>query len=73
MKLNIEVNKVEGVLVRVLGLVSRRGFSVTSFSAKTTGNFMDLSLEVDSERPVSLLICQLEKLFDVISVSQVST
>lgn len=67
--LNLEVRKTEGILVRVLGLAERRGFSPVNFSADTVGENMTLSLTVCSARPAELLIRQLEKLFDVTRVS----
>ena len=70
--LDLDVRKTEGILVRVLGLVERRGFSPVTFSADTQGERMSLSLTVRSHRPVELLIRQLEKLFDVDRVALAS-
>ena len=67
--LDLQVRNAEGILVRVLGLVERRGFSPVTFSADTVGDTMLLSLTVRSQRPVELLVRQLEKLFDVTLVA----
>lgn len=63
--LNLEVSAVEGALVRVLGMTERRGFRPVAFSASSSDDALLLSLTVFSERPIELLIRQLEKLFDV--------
>jgi len=63
--LNLKVTAVEGALVRVLGMTERRGFRPVAFSAASHDDALLLSLTVFSERPIELLIRQLEKLFDV--------
>jgi len=70
--LNLHVRQTEGILVRVLGLAERRGFSPVTFNAATVGEHMVLSLTVSSGRPADLLVRQLEKLFDVTQVAVVA-
>ena len=67
--LSLEVNRCEGILVRVLGLTERRGWSPVSFSSDP-GPYgtLTLSLTVFGERPIELLIRQLEKLLDVLYI-----
>lgn len=63
--LDLECTAVEGVLVRVLGLTERRGYRPVAVNADTGGDTVTLSLTVWSERPIELLVRQLDKLFDV--------
>lgn len=70
--LELEMRHAEGGLVRVLGLVERRGFRPVAVSAASAGDDLLLSLTVFSERPIELLIRQLEKLFDVRRVALAS-
>lgn len=70
--LEIEMTLVEGALVRVLGLTERRGFRPVTVSAASGDDALLLSLTVFSERPIDLLIRQLEKLFDVRRVALAS-
>ncbi len=66
-ELAVVVRRVEGVLVRVLGLVVRRGFepvTVASAPGREPGTF-DLTLTVESGRPVEVLARHLANLYDV--------
>lgn len=67
--LTLELSRQEGALVRVLGLTERRGYEPVALSALPRGTTLSLSLSVFSNRPISQLIRQLEKLFDVQSVA----
>ena len=69
-ELSLNLRRVEGVLVRVLGVVVRRGFepvAVVSGPGKLPDTF-DLTLTVESTRPVELLSRHLANLYDVRSV-----
>lgn len=63
--LTITLNRVEGALVRVLGLAERRGFTALALAAEPDGDRFRLSLTVASTRPIEQLLRQLDKLFDV--------
>ena len=65
MSLHMNVNLVQGVLVRVLGLVERRGYQPVSVAAERHGTHMTINLTVESSRPVEQLARQLRKLHDV--------
>ncbi len=72
MKLTIQ--RVEGALIRALGLIERRGFAVTSINAEThpSAQQMELVIELRSPgRSVETLARQVEKLFDVRAVTLV--
>ena len=65
--LTIVVTRVESVLVRLLGATVRRGFEpvrVTSVEGREPGTF-EVSLTVESARPVTVLARHLENLYDV--------
>lgn len=67
--LNIQLGTGEGAVIRTLGLIERRGFSLgkCSFSeAGSSGRSMQVS--VSSTRPGDLLKRQLERLHDVLGV-----
>jgi len=73
MKLTIQ--RVEGAIIRTLGLIERRGFAVTSIDASPdeSPHQMELTLEVYSpQRSAEVLARQVEKLFDVCSVNLVT-
>jgi acetolactate synthase II small subunit len=70
MKRTIELSlaRAEGALVRTLGLIERRGFTVTAIATRSDVNSetLVLRLEVASEgRPFDVLMRQILRLFDV--------
>ena len=63
----------DGALVRVLGLVERRGFVPVSMGMKTSESGQcEVSLQVKSARSVDLLRRQLDRLMEVLQVEVVS-
>lgn len=70
--LRMNVHKVEGAMVRLLGLVERRGFSVTALNAHSdeAGQQVEITMQVRSAgRSVDTLTRQIAKLYDVRSVA----
>ena len=67
-QLKIECRKQSDVLERVLRVIRHRGFSVEAMdmNLSSCGQQMELSVAVDSSRPIHLLTSQIEKLHDVI-------
>lgn len=68
-KLTIQLSSSEGAVIRALGLIERRGFSLDKCSvgeADINGRVMKVS--VSSTRPGDLLKRQLERLHDVLHV-----
>ena len=68
-KLTIQLSGSEGAVIRALGLIERRGFSLGKCSvgeADSSGRVMKVS--VSSTRPGELLKRQLERLHDVFHV-----
>lgn len=68
-KLTIQLSGSEGAVIRALGLIERRGFSLVKCSvgeADSSGRVMKVS--VSSTRPGELLKRQLERLHDVFHV-----
>lgn len=66
--LRMSILKVEGAMIRLLGLVERRGFSVTAMNARAddAGDEVEITLEIRSAgRSVDTLTRQIEKLYDV--------
>jgi acetolactate synthase II small subunit len=67
--LDIQLSGREGAVVRALGLIERRGYSLDTCSvssAVVSGQAMQVT--VKSSRPGDLLKRQLERLHDVLSV-----
>jgi len=72
--LHLSLHKVEGAVIRALGLIERRGFSVTAMHARTddAAQQMELTIQFHSAgRSPEVLARQIEKLFDVRHVSLV--
>ena len=70
--LRMNVHKVEGALVRLLGLIERRGFAVTSMNAHPdeSAQHVEVTVSVHSAgRSVETLARQIQKLYDVRSVA----
>lgn len=63
----LQVKHSEGALVRVLGLTRRRRYDVVHFTAHPSpdGDFLDVRMTVESNRPAPSLARQLSKLLDV--------
>ena len=72
--LHIRIRKAEGCLVRLLGLVQRRGYDVRGVTARLTGDgkAFDVVLDVlpiqPANRPMEVLVRMVDKLYDVESV-----
>lgn len=71
--IRIRIKRAEGSLIRVLGLIFRRGFEVAQLTAGRTedGRWIDVTAVVESDRPADVLCRQIEKLFDVVHVQLV--
>lgn len=73
--LRMTIQKVEGAIIRLLGLIERRGFSVTAMNAHSddAAQQVEITLQLRSTgRSVDTLTRQIEKLYDVRSVACLS-
>ena len=68
--LNIQLRVGEGTVLRTLGTIERRGFSLESctIGAEVASEGHPMEITVSSERPVALLKRQLERLHVVLWV-----
>ena len=67
--LHIQLSSVEGAVIRALGLMERRGYSLKTCSVgESDGTGRDLDVIVTSTRSGDLLKRQLERLHDVFFV-----
>jgi len=67
--LRIQLSSVDGAVIRALGLMERRGYSLNKCSvAEPDGNGRNMEVTVSSNRSGDLLKCQLERLHDVYHV-----
>ncbi len=68
-QLRIELSTAEGAMLRALGLMERRGYLLQTcrLYAEMEGRKV-LDIQVESDRPASLLKRQLERLHDVLTV-----
>jgi len=67
--LNITLSGSEGAVIRTLGLIERRGFSLDRCSVgEIENNRRTMEVSVSSTRPGELLKRQLERLHDVYNV-----
>ncbi len=68
MKQSIEcdIDRIEGSLIRVLGVVERRGYGIESLNVSPSGrDAYRLTFNIESTRDAGVLIRQLERLVDV--------
>ena len=73
-RLDLVLKPAEGALVRVLGMVERRGFAARSLSGALAGDdgCWRLQVVVDGVRPAETLKRQLQKVYDVEAVEIVA-
>lgn len=65
-KIECEIARTEGSLIRVLGVIERRGYGIESLNVSLCGkDAYRLAFNVESARDVHVLARQLERLFDV--------
>lgn len=72
-QLQISFTPGEGAMVRMLGLIERRGFALRGMTMSEASEEGSLRLEVeprDPARTVDVVVRQLERLVDVRSVSR---
>ena len=67
-QINLTARQRPEVLERILRVVRHRGFSVQAMEMREQDNQVQLHLSVQSERALDLLINQLVKLPDVLSI-----
>ena len=67
-RLEITLAATEGALIRVLGTVERRGYSLSSLHVEKDKSNMRVSMQIESDRDANVLCRQLDRLFDVQSV-----
>ena len=64
--LHLQLSSCEGAVVRTLGLIERRGYSLNSCTiSMPDGAGRNMEVSVNSSRPADLLKRQLERLHDV--------
>ena len=71
-RLNVDFNPAEGAVVRMVGLVERRGYVVRSLTMAEQSGAASLSIDVeprDSARRMHVLAQQLGRLVDVTRVT----
>ncbi|HGO5854051.1 TPA: acetolactate synthase 2 small subunit [Mannheimia haemolytica] len=68
-QLTLKANKRPETLERILRVIRHRGFEVKCLNVESTDSTFNLNFTLASKRPLSLLIYQLEKLFDVIEIN----
>ena len=67
--LHIQLSSSEGAIIRALGLMERRGFTIKKCSVdESDRGGLDMDVTVTSSRPGDLLKRQLERLHDVVLV-----
>ena len=70
--MTLTMDRIEGAIIRTLGLIERRGFTVTGISTATgeSEHQMEITVELNAAgRSVEVLALQVARLFDVSSVS----
>jgi acetolactate synthase II small subunit len=69
-ELSLSLNNAEGALVRVLGLIERRGFPLLGMECRPETGGLHLTVRVpDNGRPVDVLVRQIKRLPDVCEAS----
>lgn len=75
-QIEIKLRRVEGAIVRTLGLIERRGFAVNSVNTDEAAceGEMNIALTVESPgRSIDVLMKQIGKLYDVCAVQAAQT
>ncbi|MDR2872013.1 MAG: acetolactate synthase [Xanthomonadaceae bacterium] len=69
-QLDLVLRPVEGALVRIIGMVERRGFGARAITGdiQSVDGRWHLKLVVEGQRPIEALHRQLEKIYDCLSV-----
>ena len=72
--LDISLSNAEGALIRVLGTIGRRGHKLLGLRSRISNpgdDFQELLVDIDcGERSPDVLIRQIDRLYDVISVNR---
>jgi acetolactate synthase II small subunit len=69
-ELRMLLKAAEGALIRVLGTIERRGFTLQRLSTQPRGAHTEMRLEIEpAGRPIDVLVRQLKRLYDVIEAS----
>ena len=75
--LNISINNTEGALIRILGTIERRGHKLLDLRSRVSSpgdDFQKLLVDINcGERSPDVLMRQLDRLHDVISISRHGT
>ena len=70
LELNLLLANAEGALVRVLGLIERRGFRLGSMQTRATPHGMQLTMALAGDtRPADVLLRQIRRLHDVLEAA----
>jgi len=74
--LDISISNAEGALIRILGTIGRRGHKLLGLRSRIADpgdDFQELLVDIDcGERSPDVLIRQIDRLYDVISISRFS-
>ena len=72
--LDISISNAEGALIRILGTIGRRGHKLLGLRSRIADpgdDFQELLVDIDcGERSPDVLIRQIDRLYDVISISR---
>ncbi|AWW34182.1 acetolactate synthase 2 small subunit [Mannheimia varigena] len=68
-QLTLRANKRPETLERILRVIRHRGFELKSLNVESDERIFNLTLTLSSQRPLTLLTHQLEKLFDIIEIN----
>jgi acetolactate synthase II small subunit len=68
-RLEITMAANEGALIRLLGTVERRGYSLDSLHVERNADHMLVNMRIESDRDANILCRQLDRLVDVQSVN----
>jgi acetolactate synthase II small subunit len=70
LELTLLLANAEGALVRVLGLIERRGFRLGSMQTRATPHGLQLTMTLPGDgRPADVLLRQLRRLHDVLEAA----
>ena len=70
LELTLLLANAEGALVRVLGLIERRGFALGAMATRATPHGLQLTLTLPAQaRPADVLLRQIRRLHDVLEAA----
>jgi acetolactate synthase regulatory subunit len=70
--MKLTLNPSPGAILRIVGLAERRGYDPLHLTANHREGMLTMTMTVKAERPIGILVSQLDKIFGMQSVEILS-